>query len=681
MRKKLTKKLTAVIVSCACFALAVVASYAPPSSVTAERARISAVNDEFNAAALDSAVWTSSDEAKAGVRDYGGAIVLRDSDYAHAINWMGYERRADGSDGVFESYSLEFILTRESSSGAWTSCYLGLENPDLRANTITNTDGTRGYMFVMNDGNAILYTKNNSVSTGAVPMGMKADGTRYAIRLDATVREGESDVLTVYCVKAPDDTDAVDYGEPKGTITGNDAVGDLDLTGYFGFGCLMTKTEKTTISKIRLTEGEKVWTPQNDLKTLDIDHIYGSQPSDTTKEFRCWNSYKDAVSDKYTNGPVGKLRVKEGGSVYSVEELETDASLISLLSMNFKMRITEAGEGCDVVFGKTGDAESVVRFTVADGKIRSAIGDSFLDTGVDASGEHTVTLDVKSGGKVLLSIDGTSKGTISGADSFSGKIGFEANAGADFEVDDLSVVYYRNRSSSEADMSIDFSIKNSRGNTYIDSAEWYTSGNALLTKYDEISFVNANPDSVFSSRKAYSDYVFKFDLFDVGQGDGGCNWIGISFAKSAYEGDWTTAPTIMFAPRGSGDGIFTNLETQSGARFNTGENMRCTHNIFTEMGTDSTHKKLNVVLEVCNRSVKLYFKYDDQPESELAVPKAVIEDVDTYGFVGINCNYGGNFAIGNVSLRNLNPDRSFIASYGDKVGEQDRLTGDSSVRL
>lgn len=681
MKSKKIRKIVSLLAAAACAVC--VTAVLPRGTALAERAKTSVLADDFNAQSLNASVWETTDEANAGVRDYGGALTMRNSDYTHAVNWMGYHTTASGEDGMQQDYSLELILTRECLPGNWAAIYLGLESADKGGNEIDEgSNGSRGYMLVINDNSAKLYTNSTLKSTDdVIDPKLTADGTRYAIKIVTHIGGQGTDTLDLYTVKAPDDPEQpIDYGQMKGSIGVSGSISHIDLRGLFGFGALMGPNDKATFSKVKVTEGEKTWSPKDDFKTPDIDYIYGSQAADYSKEFRNWNSYKDQHVDMYFNGPVGKLHVANGGEVVSKQEVTLDKSLISALDVSFKLKAANAGDGCVVELGKSGSASLNAVFRQTDGGLALCLGESTVALG-NVTGEHSYRLLVRNTGSIDVYMDGELAGTLVGTAVTDGKIGFKAAGSADFEVDDLSVLTYSHRDSDEADISIDFTEKNSRGFTYLDPDEWYTAGNALVTRYDEISFVNAEPNSVFSSRKAYADYIFKFDLFDIPQGENGCSWIGISFAKPAYEGDWQTAPTIMFAPRPDGfGGVNMNIEGQSGADI-TGGNVKSDHNVFTGMGDNSTHKRLNVVLEVVDRTVKLYFKYDDEPESELSIVRAVIEDVNTYGYVGINCNYGGNFAVGNVSLRNLSAQRGFIAGYDNRVAQGDRVAGDAALHL
>ena len=101
-----------------------------------------------------------------------------------------------------------------------------------------------------------------------------------------------------------------------------------------------------------------------------------------------------------------------------------------------------------------------------------------------------------------------------------------------------------------------------------------------------------------------------------------------------------------------------------------------TENIFEDFKKEgSTHKKLNVMLVVNNRTITLYYKYDDQPDSVLAIPRVVINDVDTYGYFAICTNYYGNFAVTNVSIANLTLDEAAISDYADDFAENRKASG------
>ena len=62
---------------------------------------------------------------------------------------------------------------------------------------------------------------------------------------------------------------------------------------------------------------------------------------------------------------------------------------------------------------------------------------------------------------------------------------------------------------------------------------------------------------------------------------------------------------------------------------------------------------LNVMFVVKNRTITLYYKYSNEPESALAVPRAVCYNVDTYGHFSISGSNSANYSIRNLSLVNL----------------------------
>lgn len=157
---------------------------------------------------------------------------------------------------------------------------------------------------------------------------------------------------------------------------------------------------------------------------------------------------------------------------------------------------------------------------------------------------------MKTNGTADVYVNDAYAATLENFDSIDGSIAF-VSTGADstFEVDNVSLNVYSYVSSDSASQAIDFTIKDSDGITYLNDENWYISGGAMKTRFDEITFINADPNANFSTKHQYSDFVLTFDLYDITQGAGGCSWIGITFAKSQYTDSYNNAPTLMFAPR------------------------------------------------------------------------------------------------------------------------------------
>ena len=206
-------------------------------------------------------------------------------------------------------------------------------------------------------------------------------------------------------------------------------------------------------------------------------------------------------------------------------------------------------------------------------------------------------------------------------------------------------------------------IDNDDGKSYVNPDEFLYTGNVKRYKgYNELAFSNANRNSMVATRYAYGEYVVKFDLVDITQGNEN-NILLFSFAKPAYNETFKTVPTIIFVPRGyDGSTVgYANMEALNGLKFTseggtTATSIRMEKNIFNDLSLVNYKKNqvaLNVMFIVRNRTISVHYKYSNQPESELISPRAVCYDVDTYGYFSIGGNNKANFSVKNLSITNL----------------------------
>ena len=274
---------------------------------------------------------------------------------------------------------------------------------------------------------------------------------------------------------------------------------------------------------------------------------------------------------------------------------------------------------------------------------------------------------------------------IDGVTAINGKLGYRTLAGTEIFVDDVNVqkfvlVDYATKSIAE-----NFNTLNSLGRPVVNtSTDWYTAGNAFVLA-GETLFVNADQSAFFATKQMYSDYVVKFTLANIMQGAIGktpqCNWIGLSIGKKLLTDTYASCHTIIFAPRNVVDDKVgsTMLETIGLSAFDDGSTSIATeYNIFEDFAEGSAHTALNVMLVVNNRTIKLYYKYDDEPDSALTIPRAVISDVDTNGFFSICTNYYGNFSVKNISVTNLSTLEDSISDYKE-VPDEYKNYGDTSI--
>ena len=645
-------------------------------NVNASSAKIQSISDDFNAKSLDTEIWETT--GNACVKSSGGAIQITNGEFAAAVNWMGKD--FDGKVGIplVDDYSIEFTLSRTMGASEWVAFYIGLESFDLNFSSIGNVSGNYGNALVIHNNMLVNYSAMAVIAEengkpSQIPVSMKNDGTVYALKFVCDVAEDKADnKADLYLCEYDPEAEVQAYGEKKGTLTG------LSLKGYFGFGS-MSSGGTANIGHIKVTDasGNLIWKPANDLENDDIDMIYGAQAADATKEFRLWNSYKDEKKDKYRTGVVAEAQLGENSSLTTKQSVVADKALVNCYDVTAKILFK-------------GNAS----FSFADGKTVFTLSDKTVEGGTDAttvlafggkeynlnkllSGRyHKMQFKVKTTGETDVYVDSVKAATVTGVKDIDGKIGFKTGEGASLIADDFSVTEYVLKDSAEKSMAIDFTELKKNGKPYIASSDWYTTGSVFANK-GEVDFINADQSAFFGTKQKYADYVVKFDLFDIAQGatDGiaSCSWIGFSVGKQSYADNFSKCETIMFAPRGVNGNAVGNMTVESigKSKFNGDTTaVRVEENIFEDFKAEgSTHKKLNVMLVVNNRTITLYYKYDDQPDSVLTIPRVVMTDVDTYGYFAICTNYYGNFAVTNVSIANLTLDKNAISDYSEDFEE------------
>lgn len=665
---------------------------------------VTLISDNFNASALDGDLWETSSQTNAGIKDYGGALQIVNGDFATSVGWKGLRASANSNgigNGLSGDYTLELTISRDMLPTQWLAVYIGMDDAAKRFNGMQDSDGARGSILVFNSatithyvGQGVLATassqvvalgdedaKANAVSTFNIPelKQMKSDGTRYRLKFVAHFGEEAkyrryNNKLDVYIAPEPEDmsTGEIDYGDKVATIY------YVNVEGYFGFGSMSSGT--ATISDIKVTDaasGNVLYTPAGGLKTPTVEHIVGSGSSEYKNyEFRVWNTQSGQYSKNYYNGPLGVLLIKDGAEITTKQAVVTDNTRYSLYDVDFTLRAQDLTQGLNVIVAKSTGTAAAVKMETVDGNMLISFGSqSFTE---ELQGTNKFTLKVKNDGKIAVFINDVQKHTFSGLDIFGGRLGFKA-LGTDTaaEIDNYSITTYRTAEALTPSAAIDFSLKDGSGTPYLQPDLWYTGGNALKLKgYDEIAFINASSPSMFSTKKAYADYVLKFDITDITQHDPN-NIIIFSFAKDEYHTDYKNSPSVIFVSRSyvNDKTEAMNIEALNGMSFtNNSSTARQPDNMFADFSGDTTHSAVNVIIVVQNNTVSIYYKYDDQPQSMLSVPRAVISGVETYGYLGITCGGKSNFSIKNFSIFNISADRSFIGSPSGEL-----TSGDLSI--
>jgi hypothetical protein len=284
-----------------------------------------------------------------------------------------------------------------------------------------------------------------------------------------------------------------------------------------------------------------------------------------------------------------------------------------------------------------------------------------------SNAEHTFKFYVKANKSVQLFIDGKYINTFS-IENLGGKVGIVSAASQQLSVTGFKLDTYVAQISNAPSISADFTLLDKEGKPFVSNQEFYILGNARRLKgYNEISFINAKKGSFLATRNQFSEYVVKFDLYDVTQNDSN-NIITFSFGKDAYNQVHTDCKTLILVSRNYTEDEYgmpsagkTNVEALSGLTFTkangtTASSIQLNDNIFND--EDFAMKRngkeyMTVMFVVKDRTITMYYKFAGQPESALSIPRAVCEDVDTYGYFSIGAASTVNFTISNFSLTNL----------------------------
>lgn len=640
-----------------------------------------AFSDNFNAATIDVEKWDIDGSVE--VSSGGGAIQIESGEFSSAVNWVGKDFDGTGGKALTDDYTIEFTLSRNMGASEWAAFYIGLDSFDLNFLTIGDTSGIYGNVLVIHNSALVNYKAMDVIATengqlSQIPLSMKNDGTVYALKFVCDVGEQLVDNKAdfYYCEYDPTQEEQ-SYGEKKGTLTG------LSLKGYFGFGS-MSSGGIANIGNIKITDQDGIfWQPAHNLEDDAIDMIYGAAPADATKEFRLWNSFKGEKADRYRTGIVAEAVIGENSELTSKTELVADRKLINCYDVSAKVKTDSQGSSFLMGNGRTvmtfSDKETdddkkttVLTYKGTEYDLGKLLSDSY----------HKIQFKVKTTGEIDVWVDGNKATTVKDVSDIDGKIGMKSDVGTSFTVDDVEVTVYSLKDSAEKSMAIDFTELKENGKPYISTKDWYTVGSVFANK-GEVDFINADQGAFFGTKNMYADYVVKFDLFDISQGAidsaAACNWIGFSVGKQSYADDFSKCETITLSPRNVSDNVIGNMciESIGKSKFDGDTtSVRAAENIFEDFGkAGSTHKKLNVMLVVNNRTITLYYKYDDQPDSVLAIPRVVMTDVDTYGYFAICTNYYGNFAVTNVSIANLSLDKEAISDYAENFAEENKSYG------
>ena len=189
-----------------------------------------------------------------------------------------------------------------------------------------------------------------------------------------------------------------------------------------------------------------------------------------------------------------------------------------------------------------------------------------------------------------------------------------------------------------------------------------------FTTEPSLYFENTGLYSSFGPKKPYTDFILQFDLKMVSEG-ANSQWFGVSFGKNAYASIPDNSPGVMFEYYAWGTAPYTQM-TANLCTFEDGEKAKKIDGYHFYKDQDT---KYNFMIVAKNRTVYVYFKEDSEDISKLGICRAVINDVNTSGYVSVFGVSGLSFDIFNYKLTNIAPEAtedSSIAlreSFGGKA--------------
>ena len=646
------------------------------------------IDDDFYGDQINADVWDTS--GGASIVNKGGAIQIKGGDFATCVGWKGLRDSIDENGtglGLYKDYSLEVTVSAVDAS--WLAIYIGCNKQAQRFPSLN--DGNPGSILVFTTSNITHYVGQGTLATASpsvVANGSaeaKADaeanksvykfnpvsfnGTRYCIKLDAhfgssTGEDRSQNYIDVYMVAEPEnrtESTVINYGEKIARVY------YANVAGYFSFGSMNSGV--TTFSNIKVTDtatNKVLYTPANNLEKPTVEHIVGKGSKNYKDyEFRVWNSTAGQYENMITNGAVGYLEMKDQSSIMSKFTVNPDMNAYSLYDIEIKMKASSLGSNkLQFVLGDN----AVISMAKSLGN--KVVFEDYLgksDEYILSSAEHIFKFYVKANKSVQLFIDGKYINTFS-IENLGGKVGIVSSASQKLSVTGFKLDTYVAQISNAPSISADFTLLDTDGKPFVSNQEFYILGNARRLKdYKEINFINAKKGSFLATRNQYSEYVVKFDLYDVTQNDSN-NIITFSFGKDAYNQVHTDCKTLILVSRDYKEDEYgmpsagkTNVEALSGLMFTkangtTGSSIQLNDNIFND--EDFAMKRngkeyMTIMFVVKDRTITMYYKFAGQPESELSIPRAVCEDVDTYGYFSIGAASTANFTISNFSLTNL----------------------------
>ncbi len=643
-------------------------SFGGLEDVTAATNKAQMTSDDFSSDEIDSQKWSVTGGVE--LNSQGGALKIKNGTFSQMVGWKGLRDENLNENGVGNGlsgeYSIEFTVSALDAD--WVALYLGEKQPSIGFAQLNEND--YGSVLVMSDTAIEHYVgqgKKEGKTCSWKDVALQADGTRYCIKVEAhcgcessadgVLHDRAKHSVDVYIALEPQYGKA-NYGEKVATIE------NVYTQGYFGFGSMNSGVAAFSEITVRDGDGKKLYEPTDLSGDFDmIEYITTSGSAAYYDcEWRVWGNAATGAAETFTCEPSAYVAMNGEGTLSSRYAFVKTDGVYSQYDVEFTLGLQElAGKEFAVALQQEETPTTVLRF------VQTQDGYAVKDTNEKQinlpASVFKMTMQVKQDQTADIYVNGTYAGGLR-LGTITGNLTFVSQSEQTVNVITYKSWFYSEKSSSAPSVSTDFSLlDNNDGKSYVNPMEFLYVGSVKRYKgYNELAFSNAGRDSMVATRYPYGEYVVKFDLIDITQGSEN-NILVFSFAKETYNETFKTVPTIIFVPRGY-DGTtvgYANVEALNGLKFtnadgSTATSARMEKNIFNDLSLVNYKKNqvaLNVMFVVRNRTITLYYKYSNQPDSEFTKPRVICNDVDTYGYFSIGGNNKANFSVKNLSITNL----------------------------
>ncbi len=394
------------------------------------------------------------------------------------------------------------------------------------------------------------------------------------------------------------------------------------------------------------------------------------------------------VSSRYdkTNlyiAPIGEL-VLEGKDfvLYSENVLRRSEKIDELFSLEVEFKINGANRGDRFGFGlgldhgdetadrinlagieKRGENEYVFSLSKKGSSLDKSVEVFKLDEGKI----YKLKLSAYADNRITVSTAGTSHTFYEVETDGLCAIASSGGEGASFSADNFSYDFFTYKGSAEADAAINFKgIKEDESGLsyYINEKEWYIGSQVTLPMYniyfksEKLVFAGCTEFSCFGPKKKYADFIMQFNV-KIESGRTNAAAFGLAFGKSSFSSNISVTKAVGFmcngyeklSPEDEEPTVQTTVQALNLAGANSASYQRIRNGEdIVDMWDGRTY---NVMFVVKNRTVRVYFKEENEPVEMLAICRAEYRDVDTYGYPSVFGRNGISFDLTELKITNL----------------------------